>query len=344
MRARGVLGWALLFFVGGQLALSLALDNIASRLRASDYEHKRQGLAALRRRHPDRPLVLMLGSSRTLDGFQAGRLDGRPGPDGRPIAAFNFGLILTGPIKENLHVQTLLDEGVRPRLLLVEVLPPLLNAPGGGRKGEEDWIRVEMLSATDLARLWPYCVRPGRAAEDWVCSRLLPAYYHRPRIMGSVAQSWLDPAVKPQPEKLIDRWGYSCASGQRILTPSNCWRWTGQAYQMFGAPLRGYRLGTGATRALRDLLDRCREEGVPVGLVLMPEGSAFRAWYPPEADEAVAGLLADLQGEYGVAVIDARTWVPDHGFWDSHHMLPAGAEVFTAKLIPEVERLLEETR
>src|SRR5690606_4420494 len=99
--------WGLLFFALGQLGLSLAMETVAPQLRAHDFALKMKRLEKLRQRHPDRPLVLMMGSSRTLGGFQATRLDGQPGPDGQPLAAFNFGLVLTGPMRENALWYTL---------------------------------------------------------------------------------------------------------------------------------------------------------------------------------------------------------------------------------------------
>jgi hypothetical protein len=331
------------FFLVGQLSLSLALETIAPGLRARDYAYKREWLASLQKQHPNRPLVLMVGSSRTLGGFQASRLHDLPGPDGKPVTAFNFGLILTGPIKENLLVRTLSEEGVRPRLLLVEVLPPFLSAPGEERQGEESWLEVETLTLPQLAQLWSYCEQPGKLGRRWLWSRVLPAYHHRVRLLDSVLRSWQAPPIQPKATRLIDRWGWSCGAGQRVVTPASSWKWTSTAYYFFGSPLVYFRLGAGPTQALRDLLGHCRQEGIAVALVLMPEGSQFRSWYPAQAREAIDGLMKDLAREEHVEVIDARTWVPDHGFWDSHHMLPHGAKIFTGRLIPEVQRLLKQT-
>ena len=40
---------------------------------------------------------------------------------------FNFGMVGAGPLVELVVLRRLLAEGVRPDLLLVEVLPPLFN-------------------------------------------------------------------------------------------------------------------------------------------------------------------------------------------------------------------------
>src|SRR5947209_291775 len=130
-------------------------------------------LQRLAQQPPDRPLLLMLGSSRTLQGFQAECLDGLRDPDGQPYAAFNFGLTAAGPLKEWLCLQSLLDEGVRPRLLLVEVLPSLFNEPGPGRMSEESWLAISRLSATDVTRLSRYHSRPGWLWSTWAQSRVV---------------------------------------------------------------------------------------------------------------------------------------------------------------------------
>jgi hypothetical protein len=111
------------------------------------------------------------------------------------------------------------------------------------------------------------------------------------------------------------------------------------ARRQYAPAFEDFRLGEAPARALRDLLDRCRAEKVRVALVLMPEGSEFRGWYPPAMEAEMADFLGGLRREHGVAVIDARAWVDDAGFWDSHHLLPSGAAVFTRRLADEVSRL-----
>ena len=83
-------------------------------------------------------------------------------------------------------------------------------------------------------------------------------------------------------------------------------------------------------RALRDLLDLCRCESIRAAVVVLPEGDAFRALYPPGALRDVDDYLDRLAGD--IPVIDARRWVADDGFADGHHLLPSGATAFTERL------------
>jgi hypothetical protein len=85
-------------------------------------------------------------------------------------------------------------------------------------------------------------------------------------------------------------------------------------------------------QAWRDLLGLCRREGIPTALVVMPEGPVFRSWYPPRTWALVREFLDDLGREYRVGVIDARDWMAEEDFIDSHHLLPQAAELFSARL------------
>ena len=107
----------------------------------------------------------------------------------------------------------------------------------------------------------------------------------------------------------------------------------------FAESLRRFRPGQGSTKALRDLLDCCRREQIPVVLIIPPESTLFRSWYTPEGLAAVDHLLDDLRRTYGVRILDARHWVADKDFGDGHHVLPAGAEVFTTRLLGELEKV-----
>jgi hypothetical protein len=80
-----------------------------------------------------------------------------------------------------------------------------------------------------------------------------------------------------------------------------------------------------------------------VVLVVTPESSVFRSWYPPEAVAAMQRLLAQLHDTWGVPIIDAREWLPDKDFSDGHHPLPDGAEAFTLRLIEEVRPMLTQS-
>ena len=89
-------------------------------------------------------------------------------------------------------------------------------------------------------------------------------------------------------------------------------------------------------RALRDLLALCRHEGIPTVLYLMPEGSIFRGWYTPSTRACFEDHLIRLSREYGVPIVNARTWMPDKYFGDSHHLYRRGASFFTRRFGSEV--------
>src|SRR5262249_30328490 len=107
-----------------------------------------------------------------------------------------------------------------------------------------------------------------------------------------------------------------------------------QATREYGAILRTSRPGGPAVRALRELLAMTREEAIPTRLLLMPESAAFRGLYPRRYAARLDALLAELAAE--VPVDDARTWVPDDGFRDGHHLNRTGAATFTDRLLREV--------
>ena len=79
-----------------------------------------------------------------------------------------------------------------------------------------------------------------------------------------------------------------------------------------------------------------RADHLPAALVLMPEGSAFRSWYSPPMWAQIQGFLNDLGCEFTAPLINARDWVADEDFYDSHHMFAHGAAVFTERFGPEV--------
>src|SRR5262249_3271592 len=93
-----------------------------------------------------------------------------------------------------------------------------------------------------------------------------------------------------------------------------------------------FHLGNSTPRALRQTLEVCRAEHIPAALVLPPEGSQFRSWYSPAAEEQTMAFLRELSREFDAPIIDARTWVADDGFFDSHHPTDRGGAVYSLRL------------
>ena len=75
-----------------------------------------------------------------------------------------------------------------------------------------------------------------------------------------------------------------------------------------------------------------RHEGLVTALVLMPEGPAMRGWYRPAGWRDLRAYLDRLGRRFGVQLIDARAWVGEEDFTDSHHLAAAGARRFSARL------------
>jgi hypothetical protein len=330
-----VLLWSLGFYALAALALHVVMDRWCPSLAESLYRTKWEGLCRLRAETRDRPLVVMLGSSRADGNFQAGRLDGLPGPDGQPLAAYNFGIPKTGPIHEYLHLREMLDQGVRPRLLLIEFLPPLFNDSHTRTALEENWTEPEWVTARQFARMAPYFIHPVRKGGVWLEARLAPWCVFRPYLLLSPWGAAGDSPPDPYPR---DRWGCRCPEA---LTPEERERrW--EVTRQYIPSLKRFKLGTKPVQAMRDLLACCRREHIPAALVLAPESREFRGWYTPSCRAALGDFLAELQANYGVEVIDASAWLEDDDdFMDGHHLTGDGATKFTTRLLAEVQRILQ---
>jgi hypothetical protein len=341
---RAVALWCLCLYAVAQAGLFAVMDRWHPMQFERVYRHKWRQLRRLTARAPGRPLVVMLGSSRTDGAFEAGRLSGTPGPDGRTLLAYNFGVPAAGPIHEYLYLREMLDAGIRPRLLLVEFLPPLLNEPHKALISEERWTSAPWISLSQLVRMRPYFACPGLKTREWVEARLAPWCVYRPHFHERLQEA-LDPPAEPRPRRCQDAWGHRIPEP---LPPGDsayqlgAWR-RAACRDMYGETLARLRVGDGPRRALHDLLDHCRRENIPVALVVMPESNDFRSWYRPEGLAAARRLLDELSAAYGAEVIDANRWIDDADFSDGHHVLARGAEVFTTRLLGEVRRILART-
>jgi hypothetical protein len=170
-----------------------------------------------------------------------------------------------------------------------------------------------------------YHSQPRRLAARWCLDRLSPTMY-RAELHETLS---LDRSRMSAPDAALDCGGW--APSIREVSPEQRQLCTALARDQYDEACADARLASGTQRALQDLLKLCKRERIPAALLLMPEASTFRALYSAPAKASLNRLLQELVAEYGVSVVDARLWVDDDGFWDGHHLLPAGAAIFTER-------------
>ncbi len=342
--AARALVWGLLFFACLQLGLDAAMERWRPELRDLEYGAKRSRLRARRRENPGRPLLLVLGSSRTNLGFRPDALPELPAvapPDGgpaRPPLVFNFSLMGSGPVLELLCLNRLLAEGVRPDWVLLESWPPHWNQEG--ERAEVFRIAVTRLAWGDLDVVRRYHPRPDLLCQSWYLSRLAPWSSNRFQLLTRYARDWLprEPRRDDQWNK-INPWGWLPYQGS--LEPGEVRRRAVRVRDSFQPVLRDFHISPVADRALREVLALCRQQGIRAAILFMPETREFQSWYPPGARDKADRYLRGLSVEYGASFIDAHDWIADEEFADGFHLLPSGAAAFTRRFgEEELQRFL----
>lgn len=339
-RGRAALVWCAASVIGLQAALCGLVDWQPS---ARDPLFGRK-LALLRERleaEPGRPLVLVLGTSRSALGLRFDDSDGAEddsnrerteeevGDSERPLV-FNFGLMGAGPIQELVCLRRLLGAGVRPTKVLVEVHPLLLHeGPGFGELAD---INVSQLDSADLQVVGRYVYDPPTLYARWWEARLCPAWSHRVALQMNYASTWLDPdrqhdygcLERLRPSGWIP---HELESVSEELHEKLC----EVSVRVYEPAFHDFRVTDKPDRAMREMIERCRLERIEVELFLMPEASQFREGYSADSRDRIAAYLDRLSDKYAVAVHDMSASCADGSFADSHHLLPRGAAEFTRR-------------
>ena len=271
-------------------------------------------------------------------GLDAARLS-EPGVERRCLA-FNLGLGGAGPMMELVCLKRLQTAGVRPDLIIVEVVPMQLLA-GCFCPIEDRALDGARLRSSEFRLVYPYCADPERQIQAWLVGRSLPCARHQAEL-----RDWLALDRKPNGEPVvnapcaIDPFGWAPTGSK---SPEDVARAVQYSLNQYRGELREARLALTKLQALHDLLDECRRAGIPTAVMMMPEAAPFRALYADGLMNEITAFLDDLQREFGLlAVVNARDWVGDDGFWDAHHMQPSGALVFSERFSREaLQPLLE---
>lgn len=323
--ARARLGWTLLFIIVMHGTVHVILEVGHADVYDPEYQSRLALLQERLEEGPARPLLLVVGSSRIATGFRPETLPELLTPDGQPPLTFNFSHTGAGPLLNLMEVERLLRRGIRPRWLVVEVLPAMLKISGGSST-------LENAEARDLALLNEY-MPAWKVLGHYAGARLVPSTRHYGAALRPCLPGWLAPddgrSALP-----LDPLGGSCFLNDR--NHDSIRRRTDVVRGQYYPALQHFTISPVADRSLRTLLERCRAEDIPVVLLLTPEASEFRSWYHSWTADQVDRYCADLSREFAVPFIDARTWLDDSAFIDAHHTHPEGAAHFTCRLGSDV--------
>jgi hypothetical protein len=329
------------FFVLAQLTGGLGLDYLWPLVR---FPLLAKQIHRLENTSPP-PTVVCLGSSRLgtsiIDTEMTQTLRQATGEAAAQV--FNASVPVGDPVVSEYVLHHLLQQGIRPRVVLLEMCPEAVNH-------RNYWIDIHIrrqLLWQDVPGHLVNIVRTGNLLR-LLNNRVLPLYAHR----VNLCQYVLDKAHNLNSSALLgNRMNHS-----EVKTPAGTdlyinWKQiivaaqnpspdlTNRTQAGLGGIqrlLRSYRPGGPSGAALERTILQCRRSGIEVILLGVPLASAHRQLYIPPIEMSYQAYVKKLCETYGCRFVDCRCALPDTLFLDHHHAEPAGGILFSRKFTAEV--------
>lgn len=337
-RGGRILLWMFAFFVAGQLGGGALLDRLWPQLRFPFLYQQLDRLDA----QPQPPDIVFLGSSRFGSGVSGEHVTEwlRQLTGDEKVHAFNAAIPAGDPVVCEVMLQHLLQRGIRPRLLVIEICPESVNH-------RNDWVRIHVdrqLGWSDVPTYLPEIARSGGFAS-LLANRLVPLYRHRTTLCEELGKTieheldgWLDgPAsssAKAPAVPVID-WDALVLSNPR-LTKNEQQTNTQMGLHAIRRCLRSYRAGGTSGAALERLLQLCQANGITPLLVGVPLTQAHRDLYVGPIEDNYQAYLSAISEKYGCRYVEYRHRVPDRLFLDNHHADEPGRLMFSHMFTEEV--------
>jgi hypothetical protein len=328
--AKKALLWCLAVFALSQVALAAVIDSWLPILRNPPFFCRLNALRERTRAAGGRATTcLVMGTSRVEGAIRPCVIEARLARVlKRPAVVGNWGAGGCSFFSALLNWDRLERRGVRPDLVMVEVLPALLG-DGSLAEADENRLPANELDPGDVKLISSY--RPDRSWLAWErrAARLAPLYTQRFNLVSLV-----QPRLLPW-----ERRRYLRPDGlfARPMRPDERRWWLEEARGDYQHRLRRFELAGRACGVLEDLLARLHAARVPAALLVMPEGPVFHSWYPPGVWEKIHSYLLDLSHRRHTPLVNLREWIDsEEEFNDSHHFTGEGSIRFSERFAREV--------
>ncbi|MCE9567096.1 MAG: DUF1574 family protein [Planctomycetes bacterium] len=288
-------------------------DTYVPEITDTEYHHRLGVIRKAVAEHPRNPLAVIIGSSRMVWGFRPETL---PEPQPGELYWLNSSHVGGGPILNRLMMHRLLRDGVKPDVVVLEVMPAFFMR-------ENTRFVMSHFTAPELKVTREYGKFPLHYDYHFLRDKVA-----RMPELGRV----FDPynGIK----QLLPRGGHPKC--EESVTEEQRDRRTAIVKNVYREDLAKMNVRPGADLAFRDTLRDAAAHGVRVVLIRTPEGPVFQSWYDPAGAARFDAYLADVAREFGVPILDARNWLYEDDFFDSHHMLRKGGDKFTARFAQEI--------
>lgn len=328
-KAKWAILWAATFFFLSQVGLNVYLELRYRDLFDCEYEVRLHYLREQILHKPHHPVLLVMGSSRTVMSFRPEMLPPVTAAEGQPVIVFNFSHIAAGPMMNLVELKRLLRDGIRPDWLVLELMTPQMG----------DWrqsIAINTARLDDLPTLHPH-YEPHRLYGFFLRNRLLPVYKYRQFFLHKLAAFLAPNAYIPREHMQIGALGGDFSAHLHpTVDPTKRNEETGKAKAGYLPNLQKLQMCDLSRSAMREILRTCQAHQINLVLLLTPEGPAFRSWYSAAAEETFKAYCRELLDEFPVPLLSARDWLQEEDFIDSHHVILPGAHKFTRRLAQEV--------
>jgi hypothetical protein len=313
-------------FVVLSVGMAAAVDIVRPQWRDPEFAVRVARLREWKAKAPYRPLVVAFGSSRTQMGLSPGVMN-FPDEPGSPLI-YNCGYRGSPPLGIYLHFTRVLDAGIKPDAVLIQLAPLELRIPGDAERQLALWgVR---LSAGDARRLAPYTEDTSCWPVVWGKAHLLAWCNYRQAVLSDLLEDWQTPVQRiTYIWNLMDEYGF-WPHFLHSVTDDQRHEFLEQSKLMHGEVLDTFTATEPmAWQACAGVVHRCREEGIAVAFFWAPESPTYRSWHSAAFREGSEEFATRLTAELGVPVFPAPTHLEETDFVDGYHLIKTGAEKYS---------------